>query len=164
LKIAQSEAKLYGGKLHNPKELQDIEKEIVSLKKHLDVLVDQQLEAMMAVEDCETADASARETLIGARASFMEKSAGLLGKKDSHLHILERLNSERSAALSLVDPTALQTYNNLRRRKSGVAVTTITDGSCSVCGGEIRPSELQSARVSQTLVYCSSCGRIFYTG
>ncbi len=44
IKIAQSEASLYSGRIRNPKELQDIQKEISSLKKYLATLEDHQLE------------------------------------------------------------------------------------------------------------------------
>lgn len=164
LKIAQSEAKLYSGKLHNPKELQDLQKEIASLKKHLSVLEDLQLEAMMKTEESEEAAAAAQKSLVAAQAAFSEKSAGWSGQKEQELHILERLRSERDAALTLVTPDSIQTYTFLRRRKSGVAVTTAKDGSCTVCGATIRPSELQEARTAQVFVYCGSCGRILYTG
>jgi uncharacterized protein len=164
LKIAQNEASLYSGRIHNPKELQDIQKEIASLKKHLSGLEDQQLESMMAVETAEADEKNAHASLTHAQAAFAEKTSAWLGQKDQLTHTLERLQSERSAALSLVTQESLKFYENLRKRKSGVAVTRITDGSCSVCGASIRPSELQSARSSQVLAFCGSCGRILYTG
>jgi uncharacterized protein len=164
IKIAQSEASLYSGRIHNPKELQDIQKEIASLKKHLAALEDQQLENMLAVEEAEKQETSARAALTQAQAAFAEKSSGWLGQKDQLTHTLDRLKAERAPALSLVAKESLQMYDMLRKRKSGVAVTSIMDGSCSVCGATIRPSELQSARSAQVLVYCSSCGRILYTG
>ncbi len=164
IKIAQSEASLYGGRIHNPKELQDIQKEIASLKKHLSTLEDQQLESMMAVEDAENQEKSAKTALNQAQAAFAQKSSGWLGQKDQLTHNLERLRAERAPALSLVSKDSLQLYENMRKRKSGVAVTTVTDGSCSVCGATIRPSELQAARAAQVLVFCNSCGRILYAG
>ena len=45
IKIEQTEASLYGGLVHNPKELQDLQKDIVSLKKHLETLEERELEA-----------------------------------------------------------------------------------------------------------------------
>lgn len=164
IKIGQSEVALYGGRIRNPKELQDLQKEIASLKKHLTVLEDQQLGAMMAVEDGETGEQSTQAALNQAKANFAERSAGLLGQKDLLERNLERLQTERKTALSLPSKETLQVYEQLRKRKSGIAVTTITDGSCSVCGTTIRPSELQAARAAQVLVFCSSCGRILYAG
>jgi predicted nucleic acid-binding Zn-ribbon protein len=49
-KIQQAEASLYGGHVHNPKELQDLEKDVASLKRHLMTLEERQLDAMLAVE------------------------------------------------------------------------------------------------------------------
>lgn len=164
LKIAQSEAKLYSGKLHNPKELQDLQKEIASLKKYLGVLEDQQLEAMVALEENENQNNSAQSALKAAQAAFMEKSAGWRGQKDQMVRNLDRLRSERGAALSLIAAESMQAYDVMRKRKKGVAVTTAKDGACTVCGGTIRPSELQNARSSQNLVYCTQCGRILYAG
>jgi predicted nucleic acid-binding Zn-ribbon protein len=164
IKIAQSEASLYGGRIHNPKELQDIQKEIASLKKHLAALEDLELEAMLAHEDAEAKDKAARSALEQAQASFAEKSSGWLGQQDQLAHNLERLRAERAPTLALVSKDDLQIYETMRKRKSGVAVTTIQDGSCSVCGATIRPSELQAARSAQVLVFCNSCGRILYAG
>ena len=53
IKIQTSEAALYGGRIHNPKELQDIQNEIASLKKRISVLEDNQLTLMQVVEDAE---------------------------------------------------------------------------------------------------------------
>ncbi|HEX9017955.1 MAG TPA: C4-type zinc ribbon domain-containing protein [Anaerolineaceae bacterium] len=164
MKIGQSDASLYSGRLHNPKELQDLQKDIVSLKKHLATLEDKQLEAMLAVEEAEGNSKSAQAALTSAQVSFTEKSAGWLGQKDQQLRNQERLQAERSAAITAVTRDSFTLYDSLRKKKSGVAVTTVREGACSVCGATIRPSELQAARAAQTLVFCTSCGRILYAG
>lgn len=164
IKIGQSEASLYSGRIHNPKELQDIQKEIASLKKHQGTLEDHQLEVMMELEEAEKNDQVARQDLSSATASFAERSAGWMGKKELAARALERLRAERAASLSLVDAPSLRTYEALRKKKNGVAITTAKDGSCTVCGGEIRPSEVQAARSAPNFVYCESCGRIIYAG
>src|SRR5574338_1480898 len=103
MKIGQSEASLYSGRITNPKELQDIQKEIVSLKKHLTVLEDQQLEKMMALEEAETRDKDASENQLNVQAAFAENSAGWMGKRESNLRTLERLRAERNAATTLIN-------------------------------------------------------------
>src|SRR5829696_4356461 len=42
IKIQQTEASLYGGLVKNPKELQDLQKDIASLKRHLETLEERQ--------------------------------------------------------------------------------------------------------------------------
>jgi uncharacterized protein len=164
IKIAQCESSLYGGKIRNPKELQDIQKEITSVKKYLSTLEDQQLDAMMTVEEKESQVKTANDNLNQALASFAEKSSGWSGQKSLLLHQRERLNSERTTATPPISADFMKLYENIRKRKSGVAVTTAHEGSCSVCGASIRPMELQLARNIQDVVYCTSCGRILYVG
>ncbi len=164
IKISQSESTLYSGKVRNPKELQDLQKEIASLKKHLASLEDQQIEVMVAVEERESQMRETQSALNQVQATFAEKSAGWVGQKDQLLHTLDRLKAERTTATPPVSPESMRLYENIRKRKSGVAVTTVNDGSCTLCGATIRPMELQAARISQELVYCSTCGRILYVG
>jgi predicted nucleic acid-binding Zn-ribbon protein len=162
IKIAQAESTLYSGLVKIPKELQDLQKDITSLKKHLGSLEDRQLEAMISLEEAEGQEKSCQQALIQEKIAFTEKSAGWLGKKDLLLHALERLHAERAAAVAPIVPDTLKDYESMRKRKNGVAVTTVKDGNCSVCGATIRPSEVQAARNALDPVYCSSCGRILY--
>ena len=50
IKMETSEAALYGGKIRNPKELQDLQNEILSLKKIISALEDEQLDYMLTLE------------------------------------------------------------------------------------------------------------------
>ena len=50
IKIKKTEGNLYGGKINNPKELQDLQVEGQALKRYLVVLEDRQLECMIAVD------------------------------------------------------------------------------------------------------------------
>ncbi|HSK67413.1 MAG TPA: hypothetical protein VK888_10815, partial [Anaerolineales bacterium] len=52
-KIQLAEASLYGGRVHNPKELQDLQQDVASLKRHLETLEERQLEAMEVAEQAE---------------------------------------------------------------------------------------------------------------
>ena len=164
VKINQSESTLYGGKVRSPKELQDLQKEIASLKKYLQTLEDLQLEAMMTVEEAEQTAQSSQVALTQSEVTFAEHSAGWRGQREHFQHQLERLQAERLTAVSQVSQQGLQLYETTRKRKSGVGVTIIRDGSCEVCGTEIRPAQLQSARSAQDFVFCESCGRILYAG
>src|SRR5512139_3906708 len=73
IKLQQTEASLYGGLVHNPKELQDLQKDVVSLKKHLETLEDRELEAMQASEDAENELKNAQAGLERVRASKGEQ-------------------------------------------------------------------------------------------
>ena len=72
IKIETSNASLYGGKIQNPKELQDLQNEIISLKKHLAVLEDQELEAMIRFDQLELDVKKALENQKFAQASSVK--------------------------------------------------------------------------------------------
>jgi hypothetical protein len=80
------------------------------------------------------------------------------------LKYIERLREEREASVNPVDATLLEKYDELRRIKRGVAVTNINDNACSACGSTLTAALQQSAKSSQQLTYCPSCGRILFAG
>jgi len=164
IKIETSESALYSGKIKNPKELQDIQNEIVSLKKFLGVLEDQQLESMFIFEAAENNQKTSEDNLVKVQIEQASRLAGLLGEKNQLEHQQERLNTERQACQNQILPESLAIYQKLREQKRGLAISVVEDGACKACGSSLRPAELQSARSPHNIIYCSSCGRIVYMG
>jgi len=164
LKIEVNETSLYGGKIHNPKELQDLQNDIASLKRHLASLEDDQLNAMVALDEMEASAKKAAIALTSAQAQFISQNADLVGERAKINENLARLAGERDAALKPLTDDSIAIYRRLRDQKRGIAVALAEDGACTACGSELRPEEMQSARSPNTIVYCSSCGRILYSG
>jgi uncharacterized protein len=164
LKMEFSESSLYGGKIQNPKELQDLQKEITSLKNLIAALEDREFEAMMAVEEAETKLSSAIETLRIMQGKQIEQSAILNGEKTKFLGQIERLESERKATLSPINSTDLALYEQLRKGRNGVAVVKISSRACGACGATLTAAVIQSTQSTGQIVRCPTCGRILYPG
>lgn len=164
MKIELDESALYGGKVRNPKELQDIQNEVASLKKYLVTLEDQQLNAMVLVEEAEETHDKALKNLAHTQEEAAQASASLLGEQSKLNKEKERLTAEREEIVSQVSAQHLAAYTRLRQQKRGVAVAAVIDESCTVCGASITPADWQAARSPHQIVYCSSCGRILYAG
>jgi predicted nucleic acid-binding Zn-ribbon protein len=164
IKIETSSVALYGGKIHNPKELQDLQNEISSLKKHLAVLEDQELEAMIRYDQLELDLKKALENQKNAKGEVVEKQSKLLGEQLQLTKTKEKLLAERAAVVPAILPENLEMYLKLRKTKRGVAVASITDEACTGCGSNLTPAEWQAARSPRQVAYCSSCGRILYAG
>lgn len=162
IKIEETEASLYGGRVHNPKELQDLEKDVASLKRHLGTLEERQLEAMLVAEATEQAWHNAKSALERLRSSLGEQNRDLTEESILLHKDLERLNSERQAVVSDIAGQAMNLYNQLRQQRRGIAVTTVSDGSCAACGTTLTASQQQSARSTSQLFPCPTCGRILY--
>ncbi len=164
VKISQSESVLYGGKVRNPKELQDLQNEVGALKRYVIVLEDRQLEAMLALEAAEQAHKEAVEAFDKTKAVISEQQAGLRGELTQLKKNLERLVIERQVAASTVNPADIGLYEQLRQTRRGVAVAKVSSQACGACGSLLTPALVQAVNSTNQLVRCTSCGRILYVG
>ena len=162
IKIEQAEASLYGGQVKNPKELQDLQMEVASLKKHLATLEERELEAMVHAEETENALGKAKDKLQKVQMRLKEQNRDLAGESEALSKGLERLESERKAVVDNLAEAMLATYEKLRKQKNGVAVTSMIENSCSACGTTLTQSQHQNARSTNQLFNCPTCGRIVY--
>lgn len=163
IKIEQTESSLYGGNVKSPKELQDLQMEAASLKKHLGTLEERELEAMLRAEETEKNLTLAKAKLADLQSNLREQNRDLATESDALNRDLERLVSERQAVTGTLDPQALKTYEGLRQHKRGVAVATLNEDACTACGTTLTASQQQGVRSTQ-LFYCPTCGRILYSG
>lgn len=162
IKIENAESSLYGGRVQNPKELQDLQKEIASLKKFLVTLEERQLEAMEKAETAENDLQIAKTELEIIQARLGNEHKNLIADQSAISVELQRFAEEREAALAPIESSLLKAYEDLRQQKRGVAVTEINDNTCVSCGTILNAALQQNARSQKQLAYCSSCGRILY--
>ena len=164
IKRQKTQTALFSGNVKNPKELQDLQMESEALKRYIAQLEDEQLEAMIAHETAEENLRVAEINMKEVRGTSIEENATLVGEQSRLEEENQRLLREREAVLQAISPNTKTLYNQLREKKRGTAVTTVSDGGCSICGQSLTPADLQSIRSSSRLVFCPSCGRILYEG
>jgi len=164
LKLEQSEANLYSGRIKVPKELQDLQNEVASLKRSITSLEDQQIEIMIQLEEAKNEFDQLQQALLQFEAEVAQSHAGLIGEKTRLENDQQRLLTEKQVILSQISPATLAEYEKLREKKQGIAVASVEDSSCSACGAGLTPAQCQAARSPSTIFYCPSCGRIIYAG
>ena len=162
IKIEQAEASLYGGSIKSPKELQDLQKEIASLKKHQVTLEERELESMFKVESTASERDKARIDFELVQARLGNEHKKLIEEQASLEKQMESIGQEREAALAPIESSMLVIYEDLRSQKRGVAVTEVDDGACASCGTTINAALQQNARSQKHLAHCPSCGRILF--
>jgi uncharacterized protein len=162
IKIEQTQSSLYGGKSHSPKELQDLQNDVASLKRYLVTLEDRQIDAM---QESETAEAD-QQLLLDELKTAIDKrtklNAGFSQEQEILKNDLDRFSTERKAVAGGIPPTEITLYDQLRQQRRGIAVAVIADNSCQACGSILSLAQIQSARSSGQMVLCPSCGRILY--
>jgi uncharacterized protein len=164
VKIELSESSLYKGSIQNPKELGDIQNEIASLKNALTNLENQQFQKLLVSEKLEEDIEVQNKLYVLLNEGWLEANQKLLEEEEILEKEKERLIVEHDAVIGQVSTENLSLYEKLRISKNRIAVTSVEDESCTICGSEISASNIQKAKSSTLLTTCPSCGRILYTG
>lgn len=164
VKIELNQHNLYGGKVRNPKELQDLESESQALQRHLRSLEDEQLEWMIAVEELTAKYQISKSKAEEARTANVQRTSLLRGEKTNLEETLKHLNDERQAILSSVPAQLLNQYDVFRKKKGGVAVARIHNNACSACGAILNATLIHSVRNAVEPVLCDGCGRMLFGG
>lgn len=158
----RSEDRLYSGKVTNPKELSDLQQKIASLGRRKEMLEDEILETMMAVEEAQEADEAAGERLREVEAAWEEERERLTKAQDELAEEAGRLLQQREKQVDRIDDKMLAAYEDTARRRGGVAVAPLVQQVCQACTVRVSATKARAAQEGE-LVYCSSCKRILYS-
>lgn len=159
---AAEEKRLYGGRITSPKELASLEEKIKNLRHRRAKLEDDQLGAMLELEDAEKDLAISQERLALIEAEWTASQGTLIEERDRLRKELARSANERVALRQVVASADLTFYENLSRRKGGVGVARIVDGACRGCGVAVPPRQSAAVYDTDDLIVCSHCERILY--
>ncbi|MBI5669029.1 MAG: hypothetical protein HZC41_13575 [Chloroflexi bacterium] len=159
-KIRATDEHLYSGRVRNPKEMQDMQQEIQSLKKRGANLEDTLLDVMLAVEEAEARLQAAQAQLQQVTADWENQNRQLVDEQTRLKAEQARLHQQRKQALEAVDADSLAVYNALKPRKQNQPVAVLEGDTCSACGVEQTRAIISETDRGATLAKCLSCGRI----
>ena len=159
-KITAAEKKLYGGTIHNPKELMNLETEVTAFKTNRGQLEDKVLKIMEQTEQSEASVVNLNNQLKEVTAAWQRQQSQLSVRLEQVKATLSQLRSQRELFRADIDAQTTALYQQLRSQK-GMAVSRVEQGTCNCCRISVSTGKLQQVRGS-TLVQCSSCGRILF--
>lgn len=146
----------------NPKDLERLQHEMVSLARRITELEDVELEVMERLEDAQNELDAAEATM----AEIMQKGSATQRARDEQTAALQRriseIADERKITASGVNAELLELYDKLRGSKDGVGVSALRQRRCGGCGLELSPADLNSIRATPVddVVRCEECSRI----
>ena len=161
-KITEVDKRLYSGTVSAVRELQAMEADIASLKRHRSDIEDQVLEAMQDREPLDT-----ELSTLAQQRSTLEAEADQL--RDAIAEQTKEIDAEldteleaRSAAAASVPDDLLAQYERLRDSQGGVGAARLVNGRCSGCHLTLPATELDRIKHQDTdaVVLCDQCGRI----
>ncbi|MBX3012769.1 MAG: hypothetical protein KF832_14735 [Caldilineaceae bacterium] len=162
-RIQESESRLMGGQVRNPKELESLQSSIEALQRQRSALETASVEALLKTEELTSQLAGAHQQFQTVQQAWSSSQTELteeeLKLKRAYLH----LKKQREALTTTLEQTLLQQYEHMRERKNGIAVAAVTSGNCTACNVKV-PSGVLSTLRSQPdkLLTCPTCGRILY--
>ena len=159
-KAAEVEKKLYSGSVKNPKELQDYDADLKSLREETKRRDEKLLAMLVQVDEAETELATANETLSAIETEWSNGQESLLQEKAAIEPEVARLQALRAEEAVGFERNLISLYDLLRERRGGRAVAKVERGMCQGCRISLPMSVLQRARTGVGLIQCVSCERI----
>ena len=161
-KIETASKQLYGGTVTASRELQALEADIASLKRHRSELEDVELGVLMEREpiDGQLATADAQRTELDADAAQCQVAiAEAIVRIDRET---SELTERRVGLAASIDIVTMKTYDSLRTRNNGVGAARLEHGTCMSCRLKLSAVHLDQLRkVPETdLAFCDACGAI----
>ena len=160
-KIEAEQAKVLSGAVTNPKELQNLTREIAALDRRRAALEHEELGLM---EKAEAATAQVQK-VKAALDEGRSKESGLIERfKQRGGEIqreIERLKAERKLLADRLTPGMLERYEAVRAAKHGIGVGVLmSDGLCSACRTQLPAGRAQDIAGGPEVGQCPNCRRI----
>lgn len=160
-KLKKIDKEMYGGKVVNSREVENLEKEIAALKRQRDHHDERLLELFDLVPPAQAAAKKVDDKIAEAKTRLTARKKQALQEK-AHLEAeFARLNKERPEAAKGISPTLLARYDAIRQREGGVGMVEINGRSCGGCGTNLPERALQALKEDKVAT-CEACHRILY--
>jgi predicted nucleic acid-binding Zn-ribbon protein len=161
-KATEIDKRLYGGTVSNARELQDLQTELESVRRHISTVED---EAIAALERTEAAQARLDELETMRTEITRRREAAEMTLTAAAADIdaeVDEVTARRGEASSGVAPELLDEYERLRGLLAGVAVAKLVGNRCEGCHLTLPAMEIDRIRhlPPDEKVYCDECGRL----
>ena len=163
--IAEKDKQLMSGRVSQPKELESLQANIEALRRRQSSIEDSGVEAMTQVEALSKQLAGEQQTLQQVETQWKGSQSELLQEDAKYKRIFAQLKQQRETLAKALPPGDVKYYEDMRRRKAGIAVAPLQNGQCGVCHILVPTGVASSVRSRQgEAVLCPSCGRVLYAG
>jgi predicted nucleic acid-binding Zn-ribbon protein len=161
-KLKKIDKQMYGGSVVNPREVENLEKEVAALKRQRDANDEKILGLWDALPPAKEAAAEIEAKIAEKQKLIIERKKSALVEKTTLESEFARLTKLRPDALRGIGPGLMNKYDSIRQRMGGVGMAEATrKNTCAGCGTVLAERMVQSLR-EEKVVTCESCHRILY--
>jgi predicted nucleic acid-binding Zn-ribbon protein len=160
-KVKKWEGRL--GEIKTPREYAALSREIDIAKKTNDGQ-SEQIRTLVAQATEIRAALDAKEEALAEREEAAQADREALKKRTAELEEKARaLEARRGDAAKRVDPGLLSKYENIKRRRAGIAVSPVVGMTCTGCHRNIPPQLAIVLQRADSIETCPNCHRIIYS-
>lgn len=160
-KIAKFNKELFGGSVVNPREVENIQKEIDMLKRQRTDMDSRILELWELVPPAKEKADTMKTQIDKLKADLAAHQKKVMAAKGQLEEAFKQKNLERAPAVQKVEPNLLTKYEAVRK-KYGIGMAQITkQGSCGNCGLSLATKVVEFTKEGR-LQSCEQCFRILY--
>jgi uncharacterized protein len=139
-----------------------IQKEISFAQTEIKALEDRILEGMLEADEL-TAALKKADSELAAEQKAIEAARRAMTAEHAELNAsLERIVGERAELVAATDPALVATYEQVLRRRNGIAVAEAVDGICTICHVRLRPQVFNTVLRNDRIMQCDTCQRFLY--
>jgi predicted nucleic acid-binding Zn-ribbon protein len=158
-RIREMDRRLYGGSIHNPAELMELQREIDVLRAKLAIAEDEALERMEQVDAAQLTLRDMSALVVTREAQRASSLDPLRARLATLTEQLASANAERVALVADAEATDLSLYERIKSHRRP-AVTGVVGESCGGCRMPISNEERRAVRTGAGLTQCANCDRI----
>lgn len=161
-RAARDQQRLDSGAVTSPKDLSNLQHEIVSLAKRQGDLEDVVLEVMERREAAQERVSELTERVASVQSKIDDASA----RRDAAFEGIDgevaTVTKEREVIAASIPADLLKLYEKLRGQQGGIGAAKLYARTCQGCRQELAITELNEIRAAapDTVVRCENCRRI----
>jgi predicted nucleic acid-binding Zn-ribbon protein len=160
-RIKKDEARLASGNA-TPKELEQLQHEIVSLKKRQEELEEIELEIMIR-SDAASARSNTLTTDLTSLQTLKDEISGRLQTATDEINkVIADKNTARNLVANQIEKPLLDLYEKIRTNGGGVGAAALVGDKCNGCNLAINAVEMERIKSlsKDELLRCEECRRI----
>jgi predicted nucleic acid-binding Zn-ribbon protein len=139
-----------------------IQHEIAFAQAEIKKLEDTILERMVEGDDL-TAMVKRAESELAAEQKAVEADRVAMTAEAVELTAsLERIATERVTLVAALDKQVLSTFEQVARKRNGIAIAEARGGVCTICHVRLRPQVFNTVLRNDAIIQCDHCNRILY--
>ena len=139
-----------------------VQKEIGYAQGEIKTLEDKVLERMLEADELSSAFKKAEADLVAEQKAADAERKAITAQHAELQASVDRIAGERAQLVAALDRSVLAMFEQVAKKRNGVAVAEARDGICTICHVRLRPQVFNTVRRNDAITQCDSCNRVLY--